>query len=275
MIERPNFISAHSRERARLLTSVVEECRRAVGAIALKHTWDTSYVADFDTYLNGLFLPNNRHGQLSIPFSYRNSDRTPVVFAEADVPHYLDKTFLDQTPLQIERTRALLTKTQMAEFEHTRKQLKRARHLDAPTFALKATAAAVTEAFGVKISRNEHNPISVWTRPLVILPPNILRYVVAPLKFHEYIHVQQLYRSPVQTTDSDSYRMRNELEAYDWQNEFTAALLRTDLPEYPHETVSNKTVSQIASICNLNPPDDRHAPSKPVRQILNLLDINI
>lgn len=270
------YISSERRELSRRFDEVLTRTENTISTLRRTQTLGYSALAKFQTQFNQLFLPNVHNGIINIPNEYRGTETTPLIVVDHNEKYIMGNTFIDHTPSQV--CTALKQYPYQGWFDVDEQE-----HIDAinkqrdtsrnriAKVKLDAYLYAMTQAALWSASRRKCNNITMQGRPLVIYNHRAEPNTTASTLLHELVHVEQYSGAPFHDKKSyDDILLQNELAAYDQEARFNIALLRTQDPAYTNTLTQEKLKESIAiaDLCDLNPVNDRYAPSKVVRRAI-------
>lgn len=279
------YVSSERRELSKRFDEVIHQVRHSIAVLALAETFPLAKLERFHSQVGSLFLPNVNHGVVSIPPKYRCTETTPLLVVQKGERYIRDNSFVDHTPTQA--TEAVATypyHTGWSGLDHNdhRAILAQARKVlrASPTSLdpLPSDNYAQTDTMAWRLFAVDNSSVYLHCRPLIRYNKPTAKDLAGPVIYHELKHVDQSVRRPFYEDDPHGDRhLRDELEAYDNQNEFSDALLRTDDSTYTNRWARSRLERNqiISQICDLNPMNDRYQPSRRVRSAMRKHKINV
>jgi hypothetical protein len=272
------FISSESRQRAQVVESAIATTHEILENVPeVQQALGPEFTAYSLGTLDNMFIPNFRHGQVSVPRSLRDTEAIPIIAVNPGQA-VVAGAGLGFTPIQkqraFEQIKGLGYKGSdmsrlrgLVEYFDGYVQNDEGSVLAVPAAGIAGfvTRAVATQTFAADEFRNlGKNPIrATFGRPIVGLvmhPDNPIAELGTPITMmHEMQHVTQGLRSPIKpasqidTASDDTLRM--ELEAYHVGATVERALYRSSHERYR----GNRQLLMNTAVDNIR---DAHAPAK-------------
>jgi hypothetical protein len=257
------MFSSDERERARFVEKVVadsldflshnESVRAHMGVVATQQA----------AILEASFIPNLRHGVISIPRRYMNTSRTPIVALRIGEQLKVNPGSAVPNSYQLERVRAAVQEWDPGMHSIGVRSLQRSIYRGfvadpspKPIFQrgnlINPGVVGQVELGATALIGGGRVDARYLGRPflglLLTKEPTSLYLPVVP---HELTHVEQINQYPIQSIDNVTYldaMFRWELEAYHYGALFENGLYHSDDPRFSHNAAVLTTNTRIDNV---------------------------